>query len=260
MKALKVLAINSSLRGKKGVSAYIIEKIFSGARDCNANCELIHLVDYNIKHCTACNQCQNNHVSSQCVFEKADDVEFIFQKIRAADIIIYATPVYVFTISSLLKTLLERTFYTSKVDSITLTNTGLFFHDIDRAISSKPFLALILCDNIEERTIKNAVSFFKTYSKFTESKRLGILIRKSAGLYKTNTQDLKKNKRIQEISCAYREVGRELAKRGTVSRKTLRIANQEIIHVPKVIKALLKVKFFRNAFDMDAKIRSERFK
>ncbi|PIE79742.1 MAG: hypothetical protein CSA11_10980 [Chloroflexi bacterium] len=257
---MKILAINSSFRGSKGISSDIIDKIFLGARGYGANCESINLVEYNIKRCIGCKKCQVLGNQKRCIFNKLDDVDIIFTKIRNADIVIYSTPIYVLTISSLLKTLLERTFYTSKVDDICVTNTGLFFHDIDTSISSKPFVSLILCDNIETLTTKNAISFFETYSMFTDSENLGILVRKSASLFRETDVDIKKQKIIDCINDAYIEAGKELVTNGRISSKTLSTANQDIIRVPKVIKLLLKFDFFRNNIDISSRIKSERSK
>ncbi len=258
--AVKILAINSSLRGSKGVSHYIIGRILSGARECGAKCESINLAEYKMRRCVGCRRCQMVGRKKKCIFDNFDDVEEIFNKIRNSDIVIYSTPVYIFTISSLLKTLLERTFYTSRSDDIEITDSGLFFHDIDTSVSRKPFVALILCDNIETLTTKNAISYFETYSKFTGSKNLGVLIRRSAGLFKAGSRDPKQQKLIARIDDAYTQAGRELALDRRISSRTLSIANQNIIRVPKIVKLLLKFSFFRNRIDMTSRIEAERNK
>lgn len=260
IEGLRILAINSSLRGATGVSRYVIDRIFSGARECGANCEVVDLSQQKIKRCIGCRACQTVEHQNKCIFCDADDVEEIFNKIRAADIVIYATPVYLFTISSLLKTLLERTFYTGRSSDIEITENGLFFHYIDTSVSRKPFVALILCDNMETLTPKNAISYFKTYSKFTGSDNLGILVRRSARLFREGSSDPKQQSLIASIDSAYAQVGREIAMAGRISSKTLSTANRNIIRVPKVVKLLLKFRFFRNSVRVKSRIAAEQRK
>jgi len=46
------------------------------------------------------------------VYDGKDDVRAVFKKMAEADLIIYATPVYVFGMSGLLKIFLERMYAT----------------------------------------------------------------------------------------------------------------------------------------------------
>ncbi len=240
-KPQNILAINASLRGTRGVSHFLISKIFEGAEAHGASCEAINLAEMNLRHCTGCKKCQILSNAQKCIFDSKDDVALIFEKIRKADIIIYATPIYVFGLSSLLKILLERTFYTAKVDQLCITENGLIFHDIDASISSKPFVSLILCDNIEALTTKNTALFFKTYSNFTNSTNIGQLIRPSAHLLQAKEVETEQQIVIRQIEKAYVQSGRELALKGYISKKTQKIANQDIIVVPKIVKLLLKL-------------------
>ena len=63
------------------------------------------VTEINIGFCRDCGVCQSGGI---CVIH--DDVDGIFRKMRDADIIVVASPIYYFTISAPLKTLLERTF------------------------------------------------------------------------------------------------------------------------------------------------------
>ncbi len=257
-KEIRIVAINSSLRGTKGVSRYVIDRILSGARECGAKCEVVDLSEHKIKRCVGCRTCQTPEHQNKCIFCGSDDVEAIFKKIRAADVVIYATPVYIFTISSLLKTLLERTFYTARSDDIEITDSGLFFHNIDTSVSRKPFVALILCDNMETLTPMNAISYFKTYSRFTGSENLGILVRRSARLFREGSSSPKQQNIITNIDAAYAQAGREIVSVGRISPKTLATANQNIIRVPKAVKLLLRFRFFRNSAKVRDRIETER--
>lgn len=253
---MKILAINSSYRGNKGYTKFLIDKLFQGAKESGAECEIVTLSENQINICKACNICQTEKHYLKCIYSEKDDVKSIFNKMEKSDIIIFATPVYIFGISGLMKIFLDRIYSTSDVNDIKVSKSGLMFHHINHSICSKPFVTLICCDNLEDETPKNILSYFKTYSKFMDAPQVGTLIR-NAGVLTGQGKDPEKEKKfpkIYEVYDAYSQAGRELAKYGKITSKTGTKANQEIIPVPffKIIKNLkpLKGKFVEVAKEM----------
>jgi len=130
-----------------------------------------------------------------------------------------------------------------------VSKSGLFFHHIDRDLCSKPFVTLVTCDNVEDETPKNVVAYFKTYAKFMDAPRAGLLVRNGGMLtgHGKDPEKEKKNPRILQVYEAYVQAGRELATLGRITAATGRKANQEIIPIPffkylkrlKVLKPLL---------------------
>ena len=102
------------------------------------------------------------------------------------------------------------------------------------------------CDNLEDETPKNVVSYFETYSRFMDAPRVGLLVRNGGALtgHGKDPEKEKKYPRIAKIYDAYVNAGKELATVGRISRATERRANQEVIDVPffKYLKHLKSVK------------------
>jgi len=71
--------------------------------------DVIWLYDKKINPCTACQECQNSHNSFGC--PQKDDVQEIFNKILACDVIILATPIYSWYCTAPMKALLDRLVY-----------------------------------------------------------------------------------------------------------------------------------------------------
>jgi putative NADPH-quinone reductase len=147
--AMKILAINGSHRGDKGHTHFLINKLFQGAAATGAECEMITLAKLKINRCLACGQYHTDEHSLQCVYDDKDDVRAVFQKMAGADMIIYGTPIYVFGMSGLLKTFIDRMNATGNTLDLRMSKKGLMFHHIDRAVCSKPFVVLVCCDNLE---------------------------------------------------------------------------------------------------------------
>ena len=253
---MRILAINASYRGDKGHTRFLIDKLFKGAAEQGAECEVVTLSKKNMNICKACGVCQTINHYLKCVFDGEDDVKSIFDKMASADIIVFATPVYLFGISGLMKIFLDRIYATSDVNDLRISKSGLLFHHINPAVCSKPFVTLVCCDNLEDETPKNVQSYFKTYSKFMDAPQVGVLIR-NAGILTGQGKDPEKEKKfpkIYNVYDAYEQAGQELVEYGKITRKTENQANQEIIPVPlfKYIKKIkpLKRKFIDKAHEM----------
>ena len=231
---MKIIAINSSYRGDKGHTRHLIDLLFEGAQAAGAECEVVTLARQKINRCLACDECHTAEHYLKCINAGKDDVAGIFAKIASADLLIYATPVYVFGISGLLKTFLDRLYSTSAVNEMRVTQSGLFFHHVDEAICSKPFVSLVCCDNLDSEMPQNAREYFRIFASFMDAPHVGELIRNGGRIfgYGHGPRAIERFPKIAAVYEAYRQAGRELAQTGRISGVTQRKANQEIIPVP----------------------------
>jgi len=234
---VKILAINSSYRGEKGYSAFLIDKVFTGAKAAGAVCEVVTLSKLKINRCIACDTCQTEEHFLKCIYEDKDDVKDIFNKMSGSDIIIYGTPVYVFNMSGLLKIFLDRFYSTSNVYDLKLTKSGMLFHHVTEKIICKPFVPLICCDNVENETPENIIRYFQTFSKFMDTPQAGLLLRQAGGLvgYGKDREKEKKYPKILDVYKAFEQAGTELATLGYIKKSTMRKTNQRIVpYLPPV--------------------------
>ena len=98
----KVLVITTSLRTKSN-SDILTEKLIAGAKDVGHDVEHISLKGKEINFCIGCLACQN---TQRCVLK--DDAVWIAEKVKSADILVFATPIYYYEMSGQMKTLLDR--------------------------------------------------------------------------------------------------------------------------------------------------------
>lgn len=98
----KVVIITTSLRAGSN-SDILAKECERGAKEAGHDVELISLKGKEIKYCIGCLSCQK---TGSCVIK--DDVSDILEKVRNAEVIVYATPLYYYGISGQMKTLLDR--------------------------------------------------------------------------------------------------------------------------------------------------------
>lgn len=97
-----VLIINSTNR-RGGNSQILAEQFEKGAIDSGNIVKTINLRDLNLKFCMGCLACQK---IGKCVI--GDDVNALLPVVKNADVIVFATPVYYYSMCGQLKTLLDR--------------------------------------------------------------------------------------------------------------------------------------------------------
>lgn len=98
-----ILVISTSPR-KHGNSDILADCFIKGATENGHNIEKITLIDKNINFCKGCLVCQEKKA---CIIK--DNANEIVEKIKNADIVVFATPIYFYEMSGQMKTLIDRT-------------------------------------------------------------------------------------------------------------------------------------------------------
>ena len=99
----KVLALSTSPR-RSGNSELLADAFLAGAAEAGHETEKVCLYGKDIQFCRGCLTCQK---TKRCVIR--DGVEEILEKMRRADVLVFATPIYFYEMSGQMKTLLDRT-------------------------------------------------------------------------------------------------------------------------------------------------------
>jgi putative NADPH-quinone reductase len=105
---MKVLALNSSPRGDgQSKTELMLTQLVKGMREAGAEVELVDLRKKSVKHCIGCFTCWTK-TPGVCI-HKDDMTLELFPKWRDSDLVIYATPLYHFTLNATMKAFIERT-------------------------------------------------------------------------------------------------------------------------------------------------------
>jgi len=95
---------------KNSKTSFMVNHFIDGAKDAGANVECFKLKDYNIKDCTGCYSCWTKS-PGECIFDHKkveDDMSMLRKKYREADLVVFASPLYIFNVSGILKTFMDR--------------------------------------------------------------------------------------------------------------------------------------------------------
>ncbi len=105
---MKVLALNSSPRGEgQSKTEMILTPLVEGMREAGAQVEVVNLRQKKVKNCIGCYTCWTK-TPGVCI-HKDDMTLELFPKWLEADVAVYATPLYHFTMTASMKAFVERT-------------------------------------------------------------------------------------------------------------------------------------------------------
>lgn len=114
---MNIIAFNGSPR-RRGNTSRLLHELLRGAQDASARTEEIIAEELNLKYCKGCLRCNR---LQRCSIPD-DDWPALSQKISAADVVVFASPVYFHHLTASLKKVLDR--FRSFIH-VQITETGL---------------------------------------------------------------------------------------------------------------------------------------
>ncbi len=116
---MKILGLSFSPR-KDGNTMIVLDQVLQGARQENAETELVSLAGKNIRPCEGCYACQRTGI---CKIQD-DDAPAILDKMAAADGVVFGTPIYFYSLVGQGKMLIDRTFSLSQPERSLANKVG----------------------------------------------------------------------------------------------------------------------------------------
>jgi multimeric flavodoxin WrbA len=102
---MKIIGISSS-PVKGGNTETALKAVLEKARERGAQVELVRLYELDVAPCDGCDACVSG---GGCVID--DEGKALMERAEAAQAIVFGTPIYWYTVSGVLKNLIDRTYY-----------------------------------------------------------------------------------------------------------------------------------------------------
>ena len=223
---MKVLAINGSPRGPRGNTDRILRPFLEGAREAGAQTETIYLKDKHIEHCTGCFTCWTK-TPGVCIHK--DDMPEILEKVREADMVVFATPLYVFTVSGLMKDFMDRLI--PLVQPFILERGGHFIHPPRHPEAWPKKMVLISNCGFPQRHHFSALE--ETFRRFADTPDIelaGVILCAGGELLRVKALE----GRFDWYLNAARKAGREVIEQGRISPETQAVLDRPLVENPAV--------------------------
>ncbi|OGT07501.1 MAG: hypothetical protein A2X78_00450 [Gammaproteobacteria bacterium GWE2_37_16] len=218
---MNILAINGSPHGNLGNTDLILQPLLRGMESTGAKTETIYLNKINIKHCIGCFNCWFK-TPGKCIHH--DDMAPLLEKKRSADLIIYATPLYVFSTTGLMKVFLDRgipnlmPFFEENSDGSKLTKHP------ERYPRTAPQKMLLVssCGFPEEKHFAPLIQTFKHAAEENGTEYIGEILKPAAWLLKEEDMCEKANAYYADLYTA----GKYLITQGKIDAELLKKLHQ----------------------------------
>jgi multimeric flavodoxin WrbA/putative sterol carrier protein len=223
---MKVLAINGSPRGASGNTERILQPFLEGARGAGAETEIIYLKDQEIKHCLGCFTCWTK-TPGVCVHK--DDMLALLEKVKEVDVLVFATPLYIFTVSGLMKDFLDRMLPLAQPF---IVQRGDRFTHPPRYTGGDP-MRYVLISNAGFPEQHHFSGLKETFRRFVDASNSEL-----AGMICCSAGEMLRQEALQDQLAWYLEAsqqaGRQVVEQGCISSETQAILDRSLVEDPAV--------------------------
>jgi len=225
---VKVIVFNGSARMDKGNTGLVLAPFLDGLKQAGATVELFYSKKLNVKSCSGELSCWHK-TPGRCYIQ--DDMQKLYPKLRQADILVLATPVYL-PLPSEMQNIMNRLVpLIEPILEFKDNRTRAKFH---KEVNIRKIVLVSVCGWWELGNFETLLRIVEEIAKDVDCEFTGALLRPHAYLMKRNLEKTK------EVNDALRQCGFELVKNGKIEDKLLKIISQPLISEKEYTTALTK--------------------
>jgi len=218
-----VHVVFGSPRNKKGFTFKLLDRFLDGIRAEGITPEIHFLGKYKIRPCTGCFSCW---VKTPGVCIQKDDMKVLTEKLEDADLIIYAQPLYVFSVPGITKNFLDRRLPILEPFLIENSDGSTRHPHRGKGNNCRRMLIFSVCGFPEVDHFDGLIKMFRLMSRAGQTPIIGEILRPSSESMRFGESIGGSYHRIMD---ALFEAGRQVATRGYVSRDTEQAISQPLI-------------------------------
>lgn len=173
MSSKKIIIVEGSPR-PNGNSTLLARSVASGARSVGAKVETLQLHKIDIKPCNACDACQES-LEKDCIID--DAMKDVYPRLRAADAIVYASPIYWFTVSAQIKLFMDRCYALTFLGTLPGIDGSEPVEVVQTDLGGKKFGVVLSYGDIDPYAsgAVNAIRTFQDMARFVGSEMTGLV-------------------------------------------------------------------------------------
>ena len=207
---MNCLILKSSPRGKNAGSSRLADAFAQGLNEAGAEVSEVILKEKDIRHCTGCYTCWTK---TPGICSLKDDMRELLKMYSTSDLVVYATPLYYFSVPGLLKDFMDRKL---PLLSPALVEQGDRTVHHQRSAHARKYALISTAGFPEKSVFDNLVRVFEMEIPEPEKNFAGkILIAGAEPLYLDRSPGA-----FDELLDLVRKAGRETALKGRITAET----------------------------------------
>ena len=223
---MKILALNSSPRsGGQSKTELMLKSLVDGMRAAGAEVEVVDLREKTVKNCAGCFSCWTK-TPGTCI-HKDDMTRELFPKWLASDLVVYASPLYHFTVNAEMKTFIERTL--PVLEPFFLKHNGRTYHPLRE---KPPKTVILSVAGLPDESVFDLLSSWANFIYDGRNPDEKTLV---AEIYRPMAEALTLpyfTEKAAEILDATQQAGREIASSMNVCEETMARVKQPMVDDP----------------------------
>ncbi|MCU0851540.1 MAG: flavodoxin family protein [Candidatus Thermoplasmatota archaeon] len=213
----KILVVNGCLRMEQSATEKILTPFYEGMRQAGGTVEMFYLKRMKIHPCEGDFICW---AQTPGVCPLQDDMQILYQKMREADILVFATPVYI-PLPGQMQDVLNR--MVALIDPLVRTRNCRTRGVFRKEFTIKKLALVSSCGWWE-------LGNFETVERIVRELAEDGSVNYAGAVLRPHIQWLGKNpEKAKEIFQASRDAGFQLVKKGTMSEETLHVVSQPLV-------------------------------
>jgi multimeric flavodoxin WrbA len=213
----KILVVNGCLRMEQSATEKILAPFCEGMRQAGGSVEMFYLKRMKIRPCEGDFICW---AQTPGICPIQDDMQMLYQKMREADILVFATPVYI-PLPGQMQDMLNR--MVALIDPVVRTREGRTRGVFRKDVTVKKLVLVSSCGWWE-------LGNFETVERIIRELAEDGSVTYAGAVLRPHIQWLEKNpEKAEEVFQASRDAGFQLVKKGTMSKETLCIISQPLV-------------------------------
>jgi multimeric flavodoxin WrbA len=222
---MKVLAINASPHLDKGNTALILNPFLDGMREAGAEVDVLYTRKMDIKPCLGCLKCWTK-TPGACI--QKDDMDDVLPRIKAADLVVFATPLYWDGVSGPMKMFMDR--MTPMGQPFIVMRDGRDRHPVREGYGHGKVVVISSCGYFAAENFDAMITHYKAVSINLEREFAGALLRPNAQSIQPLMM-MGMGDGLADIFAAAKTAGMELVKDGKMKDETLATVRRDIMDV-----------------------------
>ncbi|MEE9409814.1 MAG: flavodoxin family protein [Candidatus Heimdallarchaeota archaeon] len=214
----KVVVINGSQRMEKSNTSFVLTPFIEGMKKAGASVEQYFTKKLKILPCTGCFKCWFE-TFGECFIQ--DGMQDLYLKLKEADILVFATPVYI-PLPGSFQNFLNR--LCPIVEPILEYRNGRTRAKLNDDVKISKFVSVVLGGWWEKENLDIATKVIEELAMTTSVEYSGAILRPHVGKLREDTD---KNKEIIKV---LEEVGFQLISNGKMDEKNLDFISQPLVN------------------------------
>jgi len=223
----KVIVINGCLRMEKSNTSKILTPFLEGMKQAEADIEMFYIKHLNIQPCKGDFYCWNKK-PGKCHI--ADDMQLLYPKLRDADILVFATAVYV-PLPGEMQNIFNRII--PLINPVITTRNGRTRARFHADVKIKKMVLVSSSAWWEKENFETVLRIVKELAEDVSVEFAGALLRPHVDWL------VKNDEKAKEIFNAARQVGFQLVREGKMSKIRLNIICQPLISNKRFLSEMM---------------------